>query len=67
MELSPLVSYAGEGLENSVQNKEFQPPITLVSPIEKVPIAPNPTLDMPLQVQVINSLSASGVVAQAKI
>jgi len=66
VEISPLVSYAGEGLDNSVQNKEFQPPVTLIAPTETAPSKPNPNLDMPLQVHVISS-GARNTSAQAKI
>jgi UDP-N-acetylglucosamine/UDP-N-acetylgalactosamine diphosphorylase len=34
VEISPLVSYAGEGLEKAVRSVEFNPPVCLVSPRE---------------------------------
>jgi len=57
VEISPLVSYGGERLENYVQNKNFQPPVTLIFTGEKRPSAKEngkPTLDMPLTVHVVN-------------
>jgi len=35
VEISPLVSYAGEGLEAAVQKIDFQPPVCLISTLEK--------------------------------
>ena len=57
VEISPLVSYAGEDLDDYVQNKDFQPPVALLSPVEKVPREENPTIKMPLQVHVVKMVS----------
>jgi len=55
VEISPLVSYSGEGLENAVCKGDFQPPVCLISPTERVPDQKNPTLSGPLKVTVVES------------
>ena len=61
-EISPLVSYAGEGLENYVQKVDFQPPVVLLAPKEKLPEehVNQSSLKMPLKVHVVHSSSSNG-------
>lgn len=53
VEISPLVSFAGEGLETAVVKGDFQPPVCLISADEKIPEGENPTLSSPLKVHVV--------------
>jgi len=38
VEISPLLSYSGEGLETYVQEKDFQPPVALFTDTERLPL-----------------------------
>jgi hypothetical protein len=37
VEISPLISYAGEGLEKHAHGTAFQPPVALFAPQESLP------------------------------
>jgi len=50
VEISPLLSYAGEGLQSSVQNKDFVPPVLLLSTDEKKISSYSDSESEPLQI-----------------